>query len=332
MSPNNPWRHPFRVPRIEKPRAEGRFHLAGGRRLGYAEYGDPAGPVVLWFHGTPGGRRQFPLLGRRTAEKLGLRVVVVERPGSGLSDPHRYNAVADWAADAAQVADTLNAERLGVIGLSGGGPYALSCAGTPALEGRVAAVAVLGSVTPTIGPDATATGLVDLTRRFAPILSCLRRPLAALVAGGLLPVVPLGHWAYQGFSSIMPEADRRVFADSEIEAMFIDDIALTARGRFQALVDDLRLFGRNWGFQLADVKAPVRWWQGDADPIVSVEEVKSAVSYLPDVELILRPGKSHLGGFADVEEILGVIGSFLRAEQPARSAPRGAATAVQPLV
>ena len=79
--PNNPWRHPFGVPRIEKPRAEGRFHLAGGRRLGYAEYGDPSGPVVLWFHGTPGGRRQFPLLGRRTAEKLGLRVILVERLG-----------------------------------------------------------------------------------------------------------------------------------------------------------------------------------------------------------------------------------------------------------
>ena len=311
MSPNNPWRHPFRVPHIEKPRAEGRFHLTGGRRLGYADYGDPSGPVVLWFHGTPGGRRQFPLLGRRAAENLGLRVVVVERPGSGLSDPHPYDAVADWAADVAQVADTLDAERLGVIGLSGGGPYALSCAATPALAGRVAAVAVLGGVTPSVGPDATATGPIDLTRRFAPVLSGLRRPLAALVAGGLLPIVPLGHWAYRAFSGIMPEPDQRVFADDEIQAMFIDDIALTSRGRFQALVDDARLFGRDWGFRLADVKAPVRWWHGDADPLVSFEAAEVAASFLPDVELILRPGESHLGGFAAVDEVLGFIRSFL---------------------
>jgi pimeloyl-ACP methyl ester carboxylesterase len=87
--------------------------------------------VVLWCHGTPGARRQFPLLGRRAAEKLGMHVVVVERPGSGLSDPHAYAAVADWATDIAQVADTLGAQRLGVVGLSGGGPYALGFTSSP---------------------------------------------------------------------------------------------------------------------------------------------------------------------------------------------------------
>src|SRR6201997_10959 len=144
MSSRNPWRHPPGVPRCEKPRAEGRFYLPGDRRVGYAEYGDPSGPVVLWFHGTPGGRRQFPLVGRRAAEKLGLRVVTVERPGSGLSDPHPYRGVADWATDMAHVADALGAERLAVVGLSGGGPYALACAATPDLAGRGAAVAILG--------------------------------------------------------------------------------------------------------------------------------------------------------------------------------------------
>ena len=78
------------MPRCEKPRAEGRFYLPGGRRLGYAEFGVPNGAVVLWFHGTPGGRRQFPLVGRRAAERLGLRVVLIERPGSGLSDSHDH--------------------------------------------------------------------------------------------------------------------------------------------------------------------------------------------------------------------------------------------------
>lgn len=319
MIVKNPWRHPFRVPPIEQPRTEGRIRLTGKRRLGYAEYGDPSGPVVLWFHGTPGGRRQFPVLGRRTAEHMGLRVVVVERPGSGLSDPHAYDSVADWAADIAEVADVLGAERLGVIGLSGGGPYALACAATPALAQRVRAVAVLGGVTPSVGPDATATGAIELARRTAPLLSRLRRPLSMVVAAGVMPIVPLGHYAYRAFSGLMPEADRLVFADEEIQAMFIDDLVGTSRGRFQAIIDDARLFGRDWGFRLADVKAPVLWLHGDADSIVSLQAAKGAVERLPDVRLVLRPGESHLGGFAAVEEILGFIRPYLAAEHLAEA-------------
>ena len=55
-----------------------------------------------------------------------------------------------------------------------------------------------------------------------------------------------------------PAGDRRVLRDPEMEGMFIDDIVLVARGVFQAIIDDARLFGRDWGFRLADVKAPVR--------------------------------------------------------------------------
>ena len=58
----------------------------------------------------------------------------------------------------------------------------------------------------------------------------------------------------------------------------------------------------------------MRWWHGDADPIVSFDAAKTAASRLPDAELVLRPGESHLGGFAIVDEILGFIGSFLPSE------------------
>ncbi len=311
MRPSNPLQHPFRVPRVDKPRAEGRFHLSNGRRLGFAEFGDPSGAVVLWCHGTPGARRQFPLVGRRAAAKLGLRVVVVERPGSGMSDPHAYAAVADWATDMAEVADALGAKRLGVVGLSGGGPYALACGAVPPLAARVAAVAVLGGIVPSIGPDATAFGLAQLARRFAPMLSQLRRPLAALSTGLLAPLIPFGHYVLQAYSSMSPEGDQRAFADPEIEGMFIDDILLFIKGGCQAFVDDLRLFGRDWGFRLADVQVPVRWWHGDADPYVPLAAAQAAVTHLPDAELIVRPGESHLGGFATTDEVLEFIRSLL---------------------
>jgi len=139
----------------------------------------------------------------------------------------------------------------------------------------------------------------------------LRRPLAAATTGLILPIIPLAHLAYRGFSGLMPDGDRRVFADPEIEAMFVDDIVLAAHGRFQALIDDARLFGRDWGFRLADVKVPVRWWHGDADPIVTFDDAKVAAARLPDAELILMPDESHLGGFAAADDVLEFLRSHL---------------------
>jgi pimeloyl-ACP methyl ester carboxylesterase len=311
MKLSNPLRHPFGVPRVETPLAEGCVCLPDGRRLGYAEFGDPAGAVVLWFHGTLGARRQFPLLGRHAAERLGLRVVVVERPGTGLSDRHRYAAVVDWVADMAELADALGAERLGVVGLSGGGPYALACGAVPPLVARVAAVAVLDGTVPSVGPEATPGGIVDVARRCAPVLSQLRRPLALLSTGLLAPLIPFAHYAYRVYASTWPERDQRVLADPEVEAIFVDDIINVVKGRCQAVVDDARLLGRDWGFRLADVKVPVQWWHGDADHLVPVAGVETAVSRLQDAELTLRSGESHLGGFVKIDEVLAFIRSHL---------------------
>lgn len=141
------------------------------------------------------------------------------------------------------------ADRLAVVGLSGGGPYALSCAAVPARANRVAAVAVLGAVTPSVGPEATSSGGIDFLRRVIDVFSVMRRPFTAAVSAMIVPINPLGHLAQRGVSAIMPDGDKRVFADPDIEAM----------------ADDGRLVGRDWNFRLTDIAAPVRWWHGGAD-------------------------------------------------------------------
>jgi pimeloyl-ACP methyl ester carboxylesterase len=311
MKLSNHLRHPPLVPRVEKPRVEGRFHLADGRRLGYAEFGDPAGPVVLWFHSTLGARRQFPMLGRRAAERLGLRVIIIERPGTGWSDSHRYAAVTDWVADLAQVADAVNVQRLGIVGLSGGGPYALACGALPPLVARVAAVAVLDGTVPSVGPEAAAGGVTDFARRFHSVLTQLRRPLAVLGTILLAPLIPFAHHAYRVYARRWPEDDQRVLADPEVEAIFVDDMVNAFHGRCLAMIDDARLLGRDWGFRLADVKVPVRWWHGDSDHVVPIAGVEAAVSRLQNGELIVRSGESHLGGFAKIDEVLEYMRSAL---------------------
>src|SRR5690242_5372332 len=100
------------------PLHEGTVRLPDGRLLGYAEFGVPDGNVVLWAPGTPGARKQLPPATPDEAIERNLRVICIERPGTGISTPYVYDSVLDYAADVADFADVLGIDRFGVAGLS----------------------------------------------------------------------------------------------------------------------------------------------------------------------------------------------------------------------
>jgi len=280
--------------------------VARHRVLGYAEFGDPDGRLVLWHHGTPGARRQIPLNARRAAERLGVRLVCVERPGVGDSTNHRYQAFSEWSTDAGTVADHFGAATFAVVGLSGGGPYALACAHD--LPDRVTVCGLLGSVAPVVGTEAAPTAsIVHLAARFQGLLDPMRSVLGFGVWLAIQPIAPLGHFALQAYSSRMPKGDQAVFADPDIEAMFIDDIVNASRRRFGAIAHDVALFGRPWGFNLADIDVPVFWWHGDADNIVPLAHAEHSRELLQACEFEVRPEESHLGAFAAADKVLEVL-------------------------
>ena len=111
---------------VVPPRLEGTIRVAPKRRLGFAEFGPPHGRPVVWLHGTPGARRQIPAEARILAEALDLRIVGIDRPGIGSSTPHVYECISGFVGDLEVFADRLGIEDMVVIGLSGGGPYALA--------------------------------------------------------------------------------------------------------------------------------------------------------------------------------------------------------------
>src|SRR5437762_13825444 len=97
------------------------FHLRNGRVLGYAEYGDPTGTPVFFFHGLPGSRRQrHP--DDSIAIELGARIITIDRPGYGLSDFQQGRKLLGWPDDVAQLVNSLKIDQFAAIGVSGGGP------------------------------------------------------------------------------------------------------------------------------------------------------------------------------------------------------------------
>ncbi len=125
--------------------------LSDGRSLAYAEYGDPRGRPVFFFHGTPGSRFFRPA--DEITRNMGVRLITADRPGYGLSTFQPGRRILDWPSDITQLADHLGINRFAVAGHSGGGPYVLACAA--ALPERVSAAALVAAAGPVDASAAT---------------------------------------------------------------------------------------------------------------------------------------------------------------------------------
>jgi pimeloyl-ACP methyl ester carboxylesterase len=287
---------------VERPRLEGTVAVRGGRRLGFAEFGSPHGRAIVWMHGTPGARRQIPLEARAFAEREGLRIIGVDRPGIGSSTPWVYDSVLDWTEDLVLLADTLGIGAMRLLGLSGGGPYVLAAGA--ALPERVRGVAVIGGVAPVVGPDAVPGGVLGAAARVAPVVSLTRVPVSVALTVAIRVAKPLAGRVLDLYASVQPEGDKRLLGRPEFRAMFVDDLLNGSRKQVSAPLSDLLLFARDWGFRLADVAVPVLWFHGDADHIVPFTHGARMVERLPDATLTAMPGESHLGGLGLTEDIL----------------------------
>lgn len=98
-----------------------------GRRVGIAEYGDPAGRPVLALHGAPACRLMFAAADGEACARA-LRIIAPDRPGYGLSDSDTQASLADRANALVRLADTLGLERFAILAVSGGAPYAVALA------------------------------------------------------------------------------------------------------------------------------------------------------------------------------------------------------------
>ncbi|BAU49728.1 alpha/beta hydrolase [Sulfurifustis variabilis] len=269
---------------------EQRLRLADGRILAWLALGDPAGRPVLYFHGYPGSRLEARLASD-AARGLGLRVLAPDRPGFGASTFQPGRTIGAWAADVAELADRLALERFAVVGVSGGGPYALACAAR--LPERVSRAALVGALGP-LGRMPLAPDMVGLNRLALALAA--RTPLLARLAVRLA-----ARWVRQDperwlahMMSGAPAADRRVLADPGYRALFTASTAEALRQGGRGAAWELTLLARPWDFSLKEVRVPVRIWQGLDDNIVPPAIAQRLAAALPDSESRCLPDEGHL--------------------------------------
>lgn len=272
--------------------------LPDGRNLGYAEYGDRAGKPVLYFSGTPGSRLLHPPEGPTQA--LGVRLIIVERPGFGLSDFQPGRTLLHWPADVVAFADALGIHRFAVVGVSAGGPYALACAYR--IPKRITKAAFVCGVGPTDIPGATRE--LPLIRRVGAAVA--RRAPWALSAVLWLVANPRrdsGRF-FERMISGNSEVDREILSHPEMRDTLVESYREATRTGIRGFARDAIILSSPWGFRIEEISIPISVWHGEEDANVSILAARQVARAIRDCRATFISGEGHWLFLRHWEEIL----------------------------
>lgn len=284
-----------------------RLRLPDGRRVGGTTFGDPDGFPVLALHGTPGSGLMFRMADE-AARATGLRLYGLDRWGYGHTDAHPAPSLSAYADDARSIAEALGLDRMALLGVSGGGPYAVAAA--VGLGDRIVAVALVSP----LGPIATEPDL-SLSRFQALAFGALaRRPRAVrLLFRGFRSVLERhGPLALRIASARAAAVDRRIACRPYERDSLIDAFRAGLAPGVEGPVIDMTLFSQPWDVDPGRLTAPSRLWIGDADRHVPVAAARRLARRIPSLDLVAIADAGHYWVMSHLADVLGWIGTAAR--------------------
>ena len=275
-----------------EPRLDFTISLPDGRPLSVWSGGDQGGVPVIYLHGTPSSRL-LAAAGDDAAVRQGVRLIAANRPGYGAA-PDGPTSLTSVAEDTLALADCLGLNRFAVLGVSGGGPYALACG---ALEpARVAAVGVAAGIGPWRLIDSPGTNPEDRAALELADAGDVEAALAAFRGSATqeyASMLELDDDAMMDeFIRPVPERERVVVFTPQMRSWWAADMreALTS---YDGFARDNLAWGGDWDIDLASVESPTWLWYGDEDRLVPVDHGRWLHERIAHSTLVIRPGCGH---------------------------------------
>ncbi len=266
------------------------LQLKDGRRLCYSEYGALDGYPVLYNHGFPGSRLEAQLLDT-AAKNVGARLVAVDRPGYGGSDYLPNRKIGDWPGDIARLMEHLGLNQFAVLGVSGGGPYAVACAQTLSAYmtalGLVCALGSMDEVGSENGMGLIAARMIDLMRR-SPRMT---RWLYANVIGPFMRRYPEAVLAI--LAGKAPQADKQVLKEPQTRGICIRSAAEAFHHGGRGPAWDLFLYTQPSGTELSAITVDTLLWHGAEDRTVPVAMGYHYAEQIPNCAVEIIPREGH---------------------------------------
>jgi pimeloyl-ACP methyl ester carboxylesterase/DNA-binding CsgD family transcriptional regulator len=263
--------------------------LPDGRTLAWSDSGHPQGhPVVLchaFLHGQHDRHPDDALLYR-----LGIRLLIPERPGCGHSDPHEGATIEDWPLDIEQLLVHLDVGRFSVIGWSMGTPYALAL--VHHFGARVVALHLASPIIPIIST-------VDLRHyssqsRLFLMVGLYTPRLLPLVATAVVKNIQRDVFSFQDhFYAKAPAAEKAIFESALYRQQRAQVLLQAASGGATRIAEQALLAFFQWKPQVLSAAVPCKIWHGQADPEVHRDAARSLAQALGDVPMHVIAGAGH---------------------------------------
>jgi pimeloyl-ACP methyl ester carboxylesterase len=290
--------HEATVKATATPKRDSTMELADGRTLAWSEWGDPDGRPLVLLHGTPGSRLLCP--DEDATEAARVRLITIDRPGYGCSDPQPGLTTLGWVDDYLELVEHLDLPPCPVVGWSGGGAYALAC--SYRLPERISSVGLAASP----GPVTEVPGAFD---EFSPEGRANYELFQRDRAAGI-EAITRRRASFRGdvwgafFAGNFPEADAPLLVRPDVQATMRTFLNESARQGPTGWADDDIAEASPLGFSVADIRPEVHIWIGGADAWVSRNHADYMVATIPRATLVSFPGGGHLFPFDRWDEML----------------------------
>ena len=268
------------------------IRLRDGRTIAFSETGYRRGPAIFHFHGHGSCRLEVRVFGD-AAGRLGVRLIGLDRPGSGSSDAKSDFHILDWPDDVQEVADQLSIERFAVEGLSAGGIYALACAYK--IPHRLTACGLISSTAPgnmiaDAGPRWMRTTWW-LSERFP----CLLWPLFRVVSLARQKTqAGMEAWLIR-LSSLLGEPDQRHLAIHENRAYWAEALLEGFRQRRNSSLKEALADFQPWGFKVENITfRNIFLWHGEQDRLMPAALARLLAQALPNCAATFYPNEGHI--------------------------------------
>jgi pimeloyl-ACP methyl ester carboxylesterase len=276
-----------------QPRSDRTIDAPDGRRVGVAEFGAPDGPAVVLLHRSPGSRLLDP--DPEATAAAGVRLICVDRPGYGASDPVSAPTRAAAADDLAAVVDALGLDEIALVGWSGGGQFAVEAAARAGVRAR--SLTLLASPAPYWEVPWIPPELVELCDAVP------ADPAAGLVA--IREAVAAYADAPQAFALGDPSPSdaatrERPGVSDALAAMAVEG----ARQGVEGLAFDVVAGSLRDPFPLEAIDLPVHLFGGDADLNIGLEHLDWWASHLRGAERHVLADTGHLLAMTHWAQIL----------------------------